>query len=395
MIFSISILSVFFFIFFCFLILEKRKHSESLLRIPIRIHVNGTRGKSSVTRLIHSILVEAGWNAFAKTTGSAPSLLFPDRSEKRIFRNKISISEQIAFLNFISPKKAQGVVAVVVECMAVQPEYQKDSERLLLKATHTVITNVRPDHGEYADSQGKILEGFLHTVPTNGTIVYGRSLEDLDWRSFTSGKNTEPALGVPNISEESIQKIASSMRYAEHKENIEIAASVCEILGIEESVILRGISKTVPDCGALRTEEFSLNETKQRFIFAFAANDIISWEKIYRSFRDRFPSERVNVVFNSKKERPVRTVEFASFFSKISDLDNIYFFGPGYGIFSSAYKGNGKLIRKRTSDDIQWNWNIQKSQIWIGAGNYEGEGRGWLENQCALLSKVRDEEWKS
>ncbi|TMQ71806.1 MAG: poly-gamma-glutamate synthase PgsB, partial [Candidatus Eisenbacteria bacterium] len=31
---------------------ETRSHLGNLARVPLRIHVNGTRGKSSVTRLI-------------------------------------------------------------------------------------------------------------------------------------------------------------------------------------------------------------------------------------------------------------------------------------------------------------------------------------------------------
>ncbi|AOP34395.1 hypothetical protein A0128_11375 [Leptospira tipperaryensis] len=393
MIFSISILFVSFLIFVLFLVLEKRKHTNSLMQIPIRIHVNGTRGKSSVTRLIHSILVEAGWNPFAKTTGSAPSLLFPDRSENRIFRNKVSIAEQMSFLDFAANRKPK---AVVVECMAVQPQYQKDSETLLLQATHTVITNVRPDHGEFADSEEEIRNGFLHTIPQNGTLVYGQSLKDFDWERIAKQKNTNAVIGLPKTSKESIQKIASSLRYPEHLENIEIAVSLCESLHIDESVILKGISKTNPDPGALVIREFSLNDTKQTFVFAFAANDTTSWEKIFSSVKETHPSQRVNVIFSSKKERPVRTTEFASFFSEIPDLGEIYFFGPGYRLFAKAYKGKAKIIRKKVSESIQWNSNRFDSQIWIGAGNFEGEGRLWLQNQCSILERGREgEEWKS
>ena len=39
-------------------VLEYQNHQKSLDSIPIRIHVNGTRGKSSVTRLIAAGLRE-------------------------------------------------------------------------------------------------------------------------------------------------------------------------------------------------------------------------------------------------------------------------------------------------------------------------------------------------
>ena len=45
--------------------------------VPIRIHVNGSRGKSSVTRLIAAGLRESGLRILAKTTGSRARLILP------------------------------------------------------------------------------------------------------------------------------------------------------------------------------------------------------------------------------------------------------------------------------------------------------------------------------
>ena len=56
-------------------ILEHQFHLRSLSHIPLRIHVNGTRGKSSVTRLVAAGLREGGLRTFAKTTGTATSVI--------------------------------------------------------------------------------------------------------------------------------------------------------------------------------------------------------------------------------------------------------------------------------------------------------------------------------
>ena len=53
-------------------LIEYSIHQKVLETIPLRIHVNGTRGKSSVTRLIAAGLREGGIRTFAKTTGTAP-----------------------------------------------------------------------------------------------------------------------------------------------------------------------------------------------------------------------------------------------------------------------------------------------------------------------------------
>ena len=67
-------------------ILEYRLHLRNVRAIPIRVHVNGTRGKSSVTRLIAAGLRAGGVRAVAKTTGSAARYIRADGSEEPVVR---------------------------------------------------------------------------------------------------------------------------------------------------------------------------------------------------------------------------------------------------------------------------------------------------------------------
>src|SRR5919201_561221 len=62
--------------------LEWRRHRRNLARLEIRIHVNGTRGKSSVTRLIAAVLREHHIATVAKTTGTTARLILPDGREE-------------------------------------------------------------------------------------------------------------------------------------------------------------------------------------------------------------------------------------------------------------------------------------------------------------------------
>ena len=57
---------------------ENMLHRRALERIPIRILVNGTRGKTTVTRTIAAALNAAGIRTYAKTTGSAARRIDPD-----------------------------------------------------------------------------------------------------------------------------------------------------------------------------------------------------------------------------------------------------------------------------------------------------------------------------
>src|SRR6266704_4796815 len=57
------------------------RHRRHLRAVPVRIHVAGTRGKSTTTRLIAAGLRAGGRRVVAKTTGAQPRLSHPDGRE--------------------------------------------------------------------------------------------------------------------------------------------------------------------------------------------------------------------------------------------------------------------------------------------------------------------------
>lgn len=146
------------------LFIEYRIHIHNLNSIPIRIHVNGTRGKSSVTRLIAGALREYGIRTFAKTTGTLPRMIMHDGNEYPIYRpSRPNIIEQ---LRIVSMAAHNGAEALVIECMAVHPLLQSISELKMIRATHGVITNVRADHLDVmGPSERDVVEALLGTTP--------------------------------------------------------------------------------------------------------------------------------------------------------------------------------------------------------------------------------------
>ena len=79
--------------------IEYYNHYKSLQKLPIRIHVNGARGKSSVTRLIAAGLRSGGLNTIAKVTGSAPRIINEKGKDLVIHRlRSASIGEQVKLI---------------------------------------------------------------------------------------------------------------------------------------------------------------------------------------------------------------------------------------------------------------------------------------------------------
>src|SRR5574342_958727 len=86
-------------VFLLYLIYERISINRQRNAIPLRISVTGTRGKSSVVRIIASILREDGRKVIAKTTGSQARFILPDAQEIEVARRGvISIIEQKRFI---------------------------------------------------------------------------------------------------------------------------------------------------------------------------------------------------------------------------------------------------------------------------------------------------------
>ncbi|MBE0461631.1 MAG: poly-gamma-glutamate synthase PgsB, partial [Candidatus Aminicenantes bacterium] len=131
-------------IYILYLVVEYHIVTYRARRIPIRIGITGTRGKSSVTRLIASVLREAGFSVLAKTTGSIPVIILPNGQEKEIKRRGVpSILEDKKILK---AGAKLGVQVLVSELMGIHPERVHVESTRMLRPHIIVITNVRLDH---------------------------------------------------------------------------------------------------------------------------------------------------------------------------------------------------------------------------------------------------------
>ena len=285
-------------------LLEFRSHQLVLSNIPVRIHVNGTRGKSSVTRLIAAGLRAGGKRTFAKTTGTAPRVIDAEGIDRIIHRLRSpSIGEQVRLLKYFSAEKPD---VVVMECMAVQPQYQWISEHQMVKSDIGVITNARPDHlDEMGPTDVDVVRSLCNSVPTDGTLItaeekYKNILEEVSEKNGSEFLHSDEG----SITDSELNKFS----YIEHPQNIAIALDVCKKMGIKRDVALTGMHSVKPDLGALIVWKLKGENGSLQFVNGMAANDPVSTLQIWKFVIDRYPTTSGSAVFfNSRDDRPLRT----------------------------------------------------------------------------------------
>ena len=135
-----------------------------------RVHVNGIRGQSTVTRIIAGMIREAGIVTIAKSTGTFAAVINQRGVDEPIDRRgPATILEQIEVCRrYVRP----DVQALVIECMALKPEYQEVSERMIVRSNIGVLTNVREDHQDVmGETLPEIARSLLSTCPRDGILV--------------------------------------------------------------------------------------------------------------------------------------------------------------------------------------------------------------------------------
>ena len=285
-------------------ILEFQYHLRSLDAIPLRIHVNGTRGKSSVTRLVAAGLREGGLRTFAKTTGTAPRVIDSEGKDRIIHRLRLpSIGEQVRLLSYFASERPQ---AVVMECMAVQPQYQWIAEHQMVRSHIGVITNVRPDHlDEMGPTEDDVAYSLCNTIPVDGILITGEDQKKDILKEVASSNRSDLIFSDDqSVTNDELDQFT----YMEHPSNVAVALDVCKEAGISRDIALAGMHKVQPDLGALVAWNLDMKEKRLQFVNGMAANDPVSTLQIWKFVIDRYPAVGGTCVFfNSREDRPLRT----------------------------------------------------------------------------------------
>lgn len=374
-------------------VIEKKHNDSNLRKLKITVNVNGIRGKSTATRLITSILWEAGYRAVGKTTGTAARMMYWDQDEEEeVIRRPhgITISEQI---KVIDKAVKCGANALVCECMAVRPDYQHVYQHDIIHANLTVITNVLEDHlDEMGPTTEQIAWAFADTIPYNGSVVVPGGNDEFKEYFIRVARERNTKVFEADDSKIS-NEFLSQFDYELFPRNCSVAFAAAKALGIDEETAKRGMLKAHADPGALRIYELKHGDDDFVLANAFAANEPSSSLDIYHIVCSRYKEYENNpiILMNCRPDRVDRTKQFViDFFPKIPGATLIGI-GQSTGFIKSAWrKGKLKNIEEYIDLDrmpvetvIKRISPMLNGRAVICVGNIHGIGKPTLD---ALLS---------
>ncbi|MGE5676794.1 MAG: poly-gamma-glutamate synthase PgsB [Pseudomonadota bacterium] len=357
-----------------FLIYEHKSLSEMRKGFRHIVHVNGTRGKSTVCRLIYAGLSAGGLKVFAKTTGTSPRMLYVDGSEHEIRRRgRANIKEQI---KTIRKAREQGAEILVLECMAVKPELQELSQQRLVKADIGVITNVRMDHlDEMGRSLDEIAEALSLTIPENGRLFTADTAYSDYFGGIAKRKGSEVLCA---------EEAEDGFGEIDFIENVALALRVCQALEVDREAALVGMRGYLKDPGSLRIyKKKNKAGSSLTFVNALAVNDPQSTMKIMDQvfLKSVQPGEKRVLLINNRGDRLTRLQQFSNFAIQTRNcFDKILICGPQKHLAERSLKSGGvKADAIRFLNNVAELDKLQEDSAIFAVGNIAGFGRLLME----------------
>jgi poly-gamma-glutamate synthase PgsB/CapB len=357
--------------------------------IPLRISVSGTRGKTTLVRLLASVLRESGRIVLAKTTGTQALLVLPDGSEEPVRRGRIpSILEQISFLR----RGAElAVDTVVAEVMSVHAENHRVESQGILRPNMVLMTNFRLDHTEAVGStREEVAALHLQDVPPGARVFLpqGESLPE-----FRQG--VEEVGGILEL----VPPEGHEMAFPEHiSEGLDLVWALCRSLEIPDAVISRGISSAKGDEGELWIRRYAHGSGAGTALTAnaFAANDPESTGLALDRIRSRLagwgggpgPSQGKSTDFigilNLRRDRRDRTHQWVEALGTgaLGELKHLFVVGfHGRAVLGRlariGWEGRAHLLKEkdpaRATEEILARAGSE-APLLFGFGNMEGMG---------------------
>lgn len=327
--------------------LERARVASNRRAVPLRICVTGTRGKSSVVRLIAAGLSAGGTRTLAKTTGSRACVILPSGEERPLVRRGTpSILEQRAVLRMARREEAR---ALVVEVMSIRPEnYAVELGRIVLPHV-LALTNVRPDHtADLGESSEDAARAFAAGVPARCRLVLPQGALPQSLVQGLERRGVHVRVVGTDAYRGEVERL--TVAYAEWADNVRLALAVCAAAGVSPDVAAVGMQEARADFGALRAWRLTDGGSAWIAVNAFAANDPVSTMSAYRRVVEADACRGLPLVgvFNVRSDRGDRTAQWCRVLASGTgpELERLLVVGDRPGLVA-------RRVRLRYGDRVQ------------------------------------------
>ena len=354
--------------YLCYLCIEAIQVRKLRKRLKKVIHINGIRGKSTVSRLVDAGLRSAGYKVFTKTTGTSPRIIDVHNAEREIPRQgKANIREQIQALRWAVRQHAD---ILIVECMAVKPVLQAVCEHAILRSDVTAITNVRADH---LDEMGKTLDeiavSLSNTIPDHAAFFTADAAYFDFFTQQCAPKHTKVFLSGD---------LQDAYRAIDFPDNVALALDICAYLGVDKTKALEGMKNYRKDPGCFTIISYR-NEQKQTlfFINTLAANDPQSTEIILKkaASQDYWHHKRF-LLINNRTDRMSRLEQYVQFAVAHQELfDIILISGESKQLFYQRLQQHINNANIIIVDNVQYFETLKEDAVIFAAGNICRSGK--------------------
>ncbi|MDR9769968.1 Mur ligase family protein [Acetomicrobium sp.] len=249
--------------------------------------VTGTRGKSSLVRLITAGFRARDISCFSRITGVIPTELSP-RGLRRIIRSREGHIKELQWWLSQIPQEAEAIVA---ENSAVAVEVQPLAARWL-KPNLVVWTNLREDHFEaWGPTKEEARIALFAGVPKGVPVVLGPGLEEDGALLELLKKNHNEVY----FTKEKVLNFEDA--------NIALAMRSLNLFGLNVSEDMLD-HYLEDDPGRFRI----LKMNNGVLAFGFSVNDLESTVSLFSSLK--WDENNTSVLFNNRRDRPGRLKAF-------------------------------------------------------------------------------------
>lgn len=313
-----------------------RRRSE---RIPIRILVTGTRGKSSVVRLLHAALSNAGLRVEAKTTGTAARNIEPNGCEHPTRRlGQVSIVETVSTM---AHSTRRHVDAVVVECMAVNPNLIRQLSADIVRPTIVGVTNSDLDHLEEEGSDRLAIMASLAQAVTSDQVVVTAEEDPLCvWEL----QQRTQEMGGQLISVDrrmSVDRDDHPLVPGAHPANVALVLGSTRACAIPDAVAIDGMRKASHEPEEEEVLDGELEGTPVRWCNLGSINDANNvLPAVDRLLGPRSPDRPRVALLSGRSDRPLRALLFSGLLPP-TDFDAVIVTGGPEAMVVSGLESSG------------------------------------------------------